>query len=458
MILMLKNTPVLSCIPEKNEYKVLNAELLPVQLRGVFGRAEKDTPIQSEWEAAQKKWTAVVSYLSKRALSLSRENAKKLLNAYQLSQSQDPFTKMKVALTCKAVSVIDDYWINDDELSYKWEDVNPRTNHLNEIVSHIMLSGSSLTLTGKPYTPELTGNGAYAKSWIREADGLYLYKRGSERNHNIESEIEISVSSILDCFNVPHVKYLPAQFEGVDVSKCKNMSTDAYCIVPAEDLFVYCNQTNQSFLQCALNIDAENIYKMCIVDYLISNSDRHMLNWGFYMNNDTGHLLCCHPLFDHNNAFDKTQMRELDGGGSLIFEGKSKRDCAFMAMKKCHFVNTKPVTRDMFLSDEMYRSFMERAESLGLYRQQKRTFKDLFRKSYEEYVPSNICSVKPITYTIDRLVKQDSKNTQTERSKAFQEEKKQISFAEPYEQLEQSDKESSFCCPEEIRDAEEMER
>lgn len=71
-------------------------------------------------------------------------------------------------------------------------------------------------------------------------------------------------------------------------------------------------------MQTVLSIDAESIYQMCIVDYLISNSDRHGKNWGFYVNNDTGKIVSCHPLFDHNNAFDEEQMADPTGGASLV--------------------------------------------------------------------------------------------------------------------------------------------
>jgi hypothetical protein len=124
----------------------------------------------------------------------------------------------------------------------------------------------------------------------------------------------------------------------------------------------------------ALSIDSEMIYKTCIVDYLISNPDRHRKNWGFYRDNGTGALCACHPLFDHNRAFDADDMAAEDGGESLIFCGMSKKEAALDAMKKCDFKTVKPVTRDLFLDGEMYDSFMRRACELGLYRKQTPNF------------------------------------------------------------------------------------
>lgn len=39
--------------------------------------------------------------------------------------------------------------------------------------------------------------------------------------------------------------------------------------------------------------------EMWIVDFLISNRDRHGQNWGFYYDTETMEILGCRPLFDH---------------------------------------------------------------------------------------------------------------------------------------------------------------
>lgn len=386
MYLMLKDIPVLKFNIDEGIYQVLNEDLLPISLKDTFKQKFVNMNENERTKINNHNFYAITSYLSRRVLNIDRENAKNLLNAYELSQSDDPITKTKIAITCKATSMIDDYWLNDDNLSLKWENINLRENHLNQIVAHIALHGKSLTISGIPHTPELTGQGAYAKAWVRKDDSVYLYKKSSKKG--IESEIEVMTSNILDCFNIEHVKYFAETSEGHFVSACKNMSTDDYCIVPAEDVLMYCNKKDIDFMNYALKIDSDSIYKMCVVDYLIANRDRHMLNWGFYMNNNTGNLLKCHPLFDHNNSFDSEFMQDKDDNKSLVFQGKTQKEVALMAIKKCDIKCIKPVTRDMFINDEMYDSFMSRAVELGLYKKIKPTF---FQKvhflPYEKYIP-----------------------------------------------------------------------
>lgn len=106
------------------------------------------------------------------------------------------------------------------------------------------------------------------------------------------------------------------------------MTTENISILPSMNFIGYCNRLGIDYKRQFLRIDKENLYKMLIVDYLISNSDRH---YGFYYNADTMEILGFHPLFDHNNAFDRTLMYE--DAGSLVFD-KSMRELAIYMQPK----------------------------------------------------------------------------------------------------------------------------
>lgn len=114
---------------------------------------------------------------------------------------------MKIAMTCRAVSVLDPYWLKfDEDPDITWSQADVKQNPLNEIVAQVALHGKSLTLQGSLVTPELTTNGAYAKAWRRHPDGcLWLYKLGADGN--TESRIEVMCSNLLDKMNVEHVHY-----------------------------------------------------------------------------------------------------------------------------------------------------------------------------------------------------------------------------------------------------------
>lgn len=416
MYLMLADKPILEFDFDKNIYNVIEPDLLPFFLRGAIHETTPEMPENQKQDIYKNNSNKIIDFLSRRVISLDRRNAKKLLNAFHLSQSQDPITKAKIAVTCRAASIIDNYWLNDDELSLDWNEMNLKKCHLNKIATQIMLWGKSLTTTDIYHTPELTGKGTYPQAWVRQKNTLYLYKKGL--NNGKETEIEVSVSKILDCFNVNHVEYKLGILSNKEIetqskerySRCENLSTEDYCIVSAEDIYSYCSQNNIDYESFIMQQDADAINKMNIIDYLISNSDRHGLNWGFYMSNATGHLLGCHPLFDHNRAFDETQMQDISGGDCLVFSG-TKQEIAHKAIKKCNFVCTKPVTREMFLNNQMYESFMARAVELGLYKKQEKNFKQLIGlEKYQKYVPIKLYPYLKVKNTIqDRFLEYPKK-------------------------------------------------
>ena len=141
------------------------------------------------------------------------------------------------------------------------------------------------------------------------------------------------------------------------------MTTDDLSIISAEDMYSYLNRSEQEdIINYAISKDPENFYKMAV----ISNSDRHMKNWGFYYSNDNNEIIALHPLFDHNNAFDIEDIKEESGGPSLLFQNKTKKEVAEYAIKKCNICCIKPINKDMFINNAMYESFMTRAMELGL--------------------------------------------------------------------------------------------
>ena len=392
MLLMMKDKPVLECDTKTKYYKILNKDLLPLQIKNKIKELTdyEDNnltveQIREKNDIANNNNNAIIHFLSSRVLNLDRENAKKILNAFNLSQSQDDETRAKIAITCKAVSMTDCYWLKIGDEEINWNDINPKKVSLNKIITHIALKGSSLTLQGKPLSPELTTQGACAKAWIRENDNTYLLKKSSKNSN--ESDIEIMVSNLLDCFNIPHVKYTESFFENEKVSKCKNMTTDDLSIISAEDMYSYLNRSEQEdIINYAISKDPENFYKMAVIDYLISNSDRHMKNWGFYYSNDNNEIIALHPLFDHNNAFDIEDIKEESGGPSLLFQNKTKKEVAEYAIKKCNICCIKPINKDMFINNAMYESFMTRAMELGLCIEKQPTLlQKLHIQSFERY-------------------------------------------------------------------------
>lgn len=368
--IMMKDREVMRVDFGALKYEVRNERYLPYPIRGKLREMPEPGGIKSTYDltqsmiAARKNEEAIVSWLAGRVLLLSRANAKWIYNLFRFEQSGTDEQRVKIAMVCRAVSVSDPYWLKfEEDGDLRWDSVDVRQNPLNEVVAQVALHGKSLTLQGSPVTPELTTNGVYAKAWRRHPDGnLWLYKLGA--NGNTESRIEVMCSGLLDKMNVEHVHYEAGTDDDKYVCMCPCMTTQNRAILTGMEFNSYCNVNGMDPEEEMFRIDRESIYKMWIVDFLISNRDRHGQNWGFFYDTETMEILGCHPLFDHNNAFDTDFMREMDA--PYQFGGMTIKQAALKAMGEVDFCFTAPVTREDFITERQYLSFKKRAGCLGL--------------------------------------------------------------------------------------------
>lgn len=368
--IMMKDLEVMKVDFDAVQYEVIREKYLPYPIKGKLCQMPQpdgmfSASAMTQWMvAARKNEEAVVSWLANRVLLLSRANAKWIYNLCHFEQVETDEQRIKIALACRAVSVLDPYWLKfEEDGDLSWSQVDVRRNPLNEVVAQVALHGKSLTLQGSLVTPELTTNGAYAKAWRRHEDSrLWLYKLGADGN--TESRIEVMCSNLLDKMNVEHVHYEAGEDEGKYVCMCPCMTTEDRAILTGMEFISYCNVNGLDPDREMFEIDGGSIYKMWIVDFLISNRDRHGQNWGFFYDTETMEILGCHPLFDHNNAFDISFMQDMDA--PYQFGDMTLKQAAQMAMRKVDFHFTEPVTREDFITERQYKSFREKARCLGL--------------------------------------------------------------------------------------------
>lgn len=368
LLLMHDDIPVMRINVDEGIYDVINEKHLPWQMKGRI-KEEPTLTGNVRYDANQlaavsrHNQAAFANWLSYRVLLLSRANSKWIYNMLNIEQSNSDLTKMKIALICRAVSVLDSYWLKLEGDSKNWESVDVKRNPLNEVIAQVALHGLSLTLQGSLITPELTTNGAYAKAWRRHSDGnLWLYKLGYKGSW--ESKIEVMCSNLLDKMNVSHVHYEAGEDAGKYVCMCPCITDTTHHILSGMEFIAYCHVNGLDYVKELMKLDSDGIYKMWIVDYLISNRDRHGQNWGLFYNPDTMELISTHPLFDHNNAFALEYMQ--DENSVYQFNSKTIKESAMLAMKCCDFHFTADITRDDFLTDRQWESFRSRARILGL--------------------------------------------------------------------------------------------
>lgn len=297
--LMLENNPVMEFDLEELSSHVVNSDLLPFFLRGIIEEPSKGKA-KDYYKTSSANILAIKDYASSRVLSLSRDNAKQIYAACGISQDNSIDNRVAICLKCKGISVNDAYWFKEENSKDTWDSVNVRTNSLSTIVD-VALGGKQPTITTPPNCPELTTKGLFKKAWTRENSELYLLK--SDRMSDFSNtRAELLASQILDCTNVPHVSYKKAEYEGMLIAKSKNFVLPGQSFVEAHEVMKYCKDLHVDYSSAMLNTFGSTFANIAIVDYLIQNTDRHDQNYGFLMDNNTGHIVSVAPLFDHNQS------------------------------------------------------------------------------------------------------------------------------------------------------------
>jgi len=333
----------------EDKFELADKSLLPYQLRGRLS-SDKFKNIR-----------LVKYYIASRFLPMSRKYVRQLLNKLNIPQSQTDEVRFRAVLRYHALSLQDCYWVRDSDECLSWEDVNLYSNSWEDSYSKFLLWGNADIELGDGLTPEMTTDGTYAKCWGILDGELGLFKCGEHKDY--ESRAEVVVSKLLDKAGVAHVPYRKYAQNGEVLCFCPLMTNQSVSRLSGMDFISYCNVVGIDSLQEAFRLDSESMYKMFIVDYLVSNSDRHGGNWGFLYDSDTMELLGCHPLYDHNNAFDKSLMESSVGGQSLFYR-KSMKEVALNARKHVEFDVSGHITPFDFMNLSQYKSFKNRLKEL----------------------------------------------------------------------------------------------
>ena len=264
----------------------------------------------------------LIFWIDARAMNVGRTNAKALLTSLHI-----PLSNYAIAMACRGLSTNDCYWLCGDDEQIEWGAINPFTHYHNLPISSKSLLGIDTENIRLPdrktkiHTPEITMQGVASKCIIRKGTDLWLYKI---------SDREVYASRVLDLLipqtHVPYSfitdaelkeittpeKYREIKEQGLLVSECKLFTSSTVNFVNLEDIDTFYatqdiniwDDMNRLFKNLSISPYIYN--QMCVVDYLIGNTDRHGQNWGFIFTN-ANQITSQAPLFDHDNSFLPTR-------------------------------------------------------------------------------------------------------------------------------------------------------
>ena len=275
---------VLTVLPETNalvKWEVLNRDHAPL--------GHEETKSFSSW-------------LDRRAIPNHQKNTSNLLGG------KNGFAYMLENLS---ISLIDNYWLKPLESDLKWKDINLYQNDFQEIDFHFeTISNMS------PFKPSATTQGELQKRWAIRNGERFLVK-GNYGDMYRQSINEVFASMLHEMQGKTHVHYdlinLPTELGGGIGCICQNFTSENLEFIPAYDVSCYGKQPNsvsvlQYYQDVAVRFGIEKQTMQDFLDYqilsdfLLTNTDRHLLNLGILRDATTLKFISPAPIFDTGNS------------------------------------------------------------------------------------------------------------------------------------------------------------
>ena len=279
------------------EYVLMNRDL-PV-LRFACERNAFDEPefMENEWLTDLRPigYGKLGDFLARRQAPKHRKHIKELLERYGCDDLEG-FLRVTHAL-----SLNDTFWVKESNSDLCWDSVSLYQNEFDQLVSEAAFDGVISETDLSSTSPEFGTDGYYAKCWVRDLDGIWLYKSGSGL-HVIEPVSEFLVSQLTQHVCPNAVQYDLELYHDKLVSKCPLFTTEATGLAKASAVF-HGEQTIPRLLDYCQTLGSDsNFRRMCVLDAITLNPDRHYGNFGFLFDNQTMEIIGMAPVFDNNRA------------------------------------------------------------------------------------------------------------------------------------------------------------
>lgn len=201
-----------------------------------------------------------------------------------------------------ALSLNDTFWVRREGSPLCWSDVSLYTNQFSEVISQAAFDGTVSETDLSSTSPEFGTDGYYAKCWIREPSGVWLYKSGSAF-YEIEPLSEYLAAQLASKLCPAAVPYDMGKYHGKLVSKCPLFTSTSLGLAKASAVFHGAEHTIPELLSYFTGIGSGDAFRrMCVLDAIILNPDRHYGNFGVLFDTATMQIKGMAPVFDHNRS------------------------------------------------------------------------------------------------------------------------------------------------------------
>lgn len=226
----------------------------------------------------------------------------------------------KYMLNNLGLSLVDCYWVNPIDSEFTWEKVNLYTNDFAE-KDFSYLDVKNIT----PFLPSATTQGELQKRWIIKDNERYLVKG------NYGNSYQQSINEVFATFLHKKQGRICTEYELIDLPTTmgdgigcisKNFTNENLEFIPAIDVsYMEKKENNISEYQHFINICVDSGLSLDMVqdymdylilsDFVMTNTDRHLLNLGVRRDSNTLKFIDLAPYYDTGNSmFYNAKYRE----------------------------------------------------------------------------------------------------------------------------------------------------
>ena len=303
----------------------------------------------------------------RRAVPVSQGNIRRILERIGITPQNYLEQNLGLSLT-------DHYWIKPVEAEYGWRDVNLFTNDFRDAVGEMQLSGHIDDVPELPtnaFSPSSSVQGELRKKWIISEGTRFLVK-GNHGGNSQESLNEV-VASLLHQRQgkQPFVTYSPIQIQQDHplCCICESFASDNIEFIPAIDVVESMKKDNALSLY-------EHFIKVCsahgledsmtrdfleyqiLTDFILTNTDRHLNNFGILRDTNTLQFIGMAPIFDSGNSmfWQNPRLPERDDLTKIevnSFRGKEMQLLEYVRDKHCVDLQLLPTPDELRTIYEM---------------------------------------------------------------------------------------------------------
>ena len=263
---------------------------------------------------------SLVKWLLNRGVPATRQGLS--LDLKSLSTAS-PFELM---INNLGLSLTDSYWLNTIDSNLSWEDVNLYKNNFKSTYN-LDLRSDKKNIAGKTnFTPNASLKGDLKKKWIIDQNGTRRLVKGNYSSSCRQSLCEVLATELHRLQK--KATYTP--YSLIDISsdnqdiigcECPNFTDINTEFIPAIDIVESTKKPNDiSWYEFYIRLCESNgvdlryfMEYQILTDFVISNSDRHLNNFGILRDSNTLQWLRPAPIFDSGNSmFYKSQYIPID--------------------------------------------------------------------------------------------------------------------------------------------------